>query len=178
MRRAFQDLARYPRILGIVNLRPLRGRHAYKGLLEVGPARLHAAMLGDLGVSTLRFDQDHDPVFFSLSIKPAMFPASMLGDYSTSASLTSSCFFRRTDLLGNLFPITSLLDLLFPSSLCLDHHTGHLARHVARILLHERIFDTLRNFFIVVSIYWKSASYRSVLDLSSFGKGKTGRLLS
>jgi hypothetical protein len=25
-------------------------------------------------------------------------------------------------------------------------------------------------FFIVVSIYWKSASYRSSLDLSSFGK--------
>jgi hypothetical protein len=26
------------------------------------------------------------------------------------------------------------------------------------------------NFFIVVSIYWKSASYRSSLDLSSFGE--------
>jgi hypothetical protein len=26
------------------------------------------------------------------------------------------------------------------------------------------------NFFIIVSIYWKSASYRSSLDLSSFGK--------
>jgi hypothetical protein len=26
------------------------------------------------------------------------------------------------------------------------------------------------NFFIVVSIYWKSASYRSSLDLSLFGK--------
>jgi hypothetical protein len=26
------------------------------------------------------------------------------------------------------------------------------------------------NFFIVVSIYWKFASYRSSLDLSSFGK--------
>jgi hypothetical protein len=26
----FQDLARYPRILGVVDLRPLRGRHAYK----------------------------------------------------------------------------------------------------------------------------------------------------
>jgi hypothetical protein len=51
--RTFQDLAGYPWILGIVDLRSLRGRHAYKGLLEVGPARLLAAMLGDLGVSTL-----------------------------------------------------------------------------------------------------------------------------
>jgi hypothetical protein len=42
-----------------------------------------------------------------------MLPASMLGDYSTSASLTPYCFPRRIDLLGNLFLITSLLDLLF-----------------------------------------------------------------
>jgi hypothetical protein len=42
-----------------------------------------------------------------------MLPTSMLGDYSTSVSLTPSCFLRHTDLLGNLFPITSLLDLLF-----------------------------------------------------------------
>jgi hypothetical protein len=41
-----------------------------------------------------------------------MLPASMLGDYSTSASSTPSCFLRRTDLLGNPFLITSLLDLL------------------------------------------------------------------
>jgi hypothetical protein len=42
--------------------------------------------------------------FFSFwSIKPAMLPASMLGDYSTSASSTPSCFLRRTDLLGTHF---------------------------------------------------------------------------
>jgi hypothetical protein len=70
-------------------------------------------MLGDLGVSTLRIDQDHDSVFFSfLSIKPAMLPASMLGDCITRVSATPSCFLRHTDLLGNLFLITSLLDLL------------------------------------------------------------------
>jgi hypothetical protein len=51
-----------------------------------------------------------------LSIKPAMLPASMLGDYSTSASSTPSCFLHRIDLLGNPFLITSLLDLLFFSS--------------------------------------------------------------
>jgi hypothetical protein len=42
-----------------------------------------------------------------------MMSASMLGDYSTSASSTPSCFPRRNDLLGNLFLITSLFDLLF-----------------------------------------------------------------
>jgi hypothetical protein len=50
---AFQDPAGYPQILDIVDLTPLRGQHAYKGLLEVGPARLLTTMLGDLGVSTL-----------------------------------------------------------------------------------------------------------------------------
>jgi hypothetical protein len=58
----------------------------------------------------------------------------MLGDYSTSASSTPFCFLHRIDLLGNLFLITSLLDLLF-LLFFLDHHTGHPARHDARILL-------------------------------------------
>jgi hypothetical protein len=44
IRRNFQDLAGYPQILGIVYLRPLRGRHAYKGLPKVAPARLLVAM--------------------------------------------------------------------------------------------------------------------------------------
>jgi hypothetical protein len=48
-----------------------------------------------------------------LIIIPAMLPASMLGDYSTSASSTLSCFPRRTDLLENPFLTTSLLDLRF-----------------------------------------------------------------
>jgi hypothetical protein len=64
-----------------------------------------------------------------------MLSASMLGDYSMSASLTPSCFPCRTDLLGNLFLITSLLDLVFLLFFFLDHHTGHPARHDARILL-------------------------------------------
>jgi hypothetical protein len=41
-----------------------------------------------------------------------MLSASMLGDYSTSASSTPSRFLRRTDLLGNLFHITLFLDLI------------------------------------------------------------------
>jgi hypothetical protein len=60
--------------------------------------------------------------------------ALMLGDYSTIASSMPSFFPRRTDLLGNPFLITSLLDLFF-SSFFLDHHVGHPAGHDARILL-------------------------------------------
>jgi hypothetical protein len=71
-----------------------------------------------------------------------MLPASMLRDYSTSASSTPSCFARRTDLLGTPFLITSLLDLLSLLSF-LDHHTGHPARHDARILLYECVLDAL-----------------------------------
>jgi hypothetical protein len=64
------------------------------------------------------FYQDHDSVLFSfLSIKLSKLPVSMLGDYSASASSTPSCFPRRTDLLGNLFLTTSLLDLPFSSLL-------------------------------------------------------------
>jgi hypothetical protein len=72
-----------------------------------------------------------------------MLPASILGDYSMSASSTLSCFLCRTDLLGNQFLITSLLDLHFSSLSFLDHHTSHPARHDARILLYECIFDAL-----------------------------------
>jgi hypothetical protein len=70
-------------------------------------------------------------------------PTSMLGDYSTSASSAPSCFPRRTDLFGNLFFITSLLDPLFSSISFLDHYTGHPAHHDARILLYECILDAL-----------------------------------
>jgi hypothetical protein len=99
-----------------------------------------------------------------------MLSASMLGDYSTSAPSTPSCYARRTDLLGNLFLITSLLDLLFLLFFFLDHHTGNPAPpHDARILLMSAS-SMPSKFFIVVSIYWKPASYRSPLDLSSFGK--------
>jgi hypothetical protein len=71
-----------------------------------------------------------------------MLPASILGDYSMSASSTPSCFPRRTDLLGNSFLITSLLDLLSLLSF-LDHYTSHPTRHDAQRLLYECIFDAL-----------------------------------
>jgi hypothetical protein len=112
--------APFKTLLGILRYRAL----LICGLFEVGrPTRPprglpcqtpcnHAWRSGCLYTSD---DQDHDSVFLPLfwSIKPAMLPASMLGDYSTSPSLTPSCFPRRIDLLGNLFLITSLIDLLF-----------------------------------------------------------------
>jgi hypothetical protein len=91
---------------------PLRSARL-QGLLEVGPARLLTAMLGDLGVSTLHL------------IK-TMTRFSSLFEHQTShvvcfnaRGLLYECvfdallFFRRIDLSGNLFPITSLLDLRY-----------------------------------------------------------------
>jgi hypothetical protein len=100
-------------------------------------------MLGDLGVSTLCSIKTMTQFFSLLSIKPAMLPASMLGDYSTSASSTPSCFPRRIDLLENLFLIMSLLDLLFLLFSFFDHYTSHSTLHDAQILLYECIFDAL-----------------------------------
>jgi hypothetical protein len=74
-------------------------------------------MLGDLGVPTLHLIKTMTQFSSLLSIKPAMLPTSMLGDYSTSVSSTPSYFLRRTNLLGNPFLITSLLDLLSLPSL-------------------------------------------------------------
>jgi hypothetical protein len=109
MRRTFQGPAGYPQILD--ELRPLRGRHTYKTSMRSALSDSLQPCL-EIWVS-LHFVQNHDSVFFSFwSIKPAMLPASMLGYYSRSASSTPSCFPYRTDLLGNLFLITSLLDLL------------------------------------------------------------------
>jgi hypothetical protein len=85
-------------------LRPLRGR----------PCQTPCSHAGRSGCLRMSDDQDHDLVFLLfLEHQPAMLSASMLGDYSTSASSMPSCFPCRTDLLGNPFLITSLLDLLF-----------------------------------------------------------------
>jgi hypothetical protein len=63
-----------------------------------------------------------------------MLSASMLGDYSMSASSTPSCFPRRTDLIGKPVSHHVVTRPTFSSSL-LDHQTGHPTRHDARILL-------------------------------------------
>jgi hypothetical protein len=98
-------------------------------------------MLGDLGVSTLRSIKTMTQFSSLLSNKPAMLRASMLGDYSTSASSTPSYFPCRTDLLGNPFHVDTRPPFTFSSFS--DHHTGYPARHDARILLYECIFDAL-----------------------------------
>jgi hypothetical protein len=149
-------------------LRPLRGRHAYK-------ASSSSALLDSLQPClemwvSLHFIRSRPCLSFLLffSIKPAMLPASMLGDYSTSASSTPSCFPHRTDLLGNLFLNTSLLNLLFflscwniiPAILPATMLGYYSCLHLRRPL----------NFFIVILIYWKPSSYRSSLDLALFVK--------
>jgi hypothetical protein len=60
-------------------------------------------MLGDLGVSALRSIKTMTQFSSLLSIKPAMLPALMLGDYSTSASSPPFCFPRRTDMVKPVF---------------------------------------------------------------------------
>jgi hypothetical protein len=55
IRRTFQDLVGYPRILGIVDFRPLRGR----------PCQTPCSYAWRSGCLYTSFDQDHDSVFFS-----------------------------------------------------------------------------------------------------------------
>jgi hypothetical protein len=129
-------------------------------------------MLEDLGVSTLRSIKTMTLFFFSfLSIKAAMLPASMLGDYSTSVSSTPSYFLHHTDLLGNPFLITSLLDLLFLLFSSLFWITIPAILPATMLGYYSMSASSMPSeLFFVVSMYWKSASYRSSLDLSSFGK--------
>jgi hypothetical protein len=143
MRHTFQDPAGYPWILNIEDLRPPRGQYANK-------TPLRSALLDSLQPCweiwvSLHFVRSRPRLSFLLflRIKPAMLPASMLGDYSRRASSTPSCFLHHTNLLGNPFVITSLLDLIFLLFSFLDHHTGHPACHDARILLYECILDAL-----------------------------------
>jgi hypothetical protein len=64
MRRTFQDPAGYPRILDIVDLRPLRGRHTYKASLRSAlPDSLQ--LCSEIGCLYTSFNQDHDSILFS-----------------------------------------------------------------------------------------------------------------
>jgi hypothetical protein len=152
----------YPQILDIVDLSPLQGR----------PCQTPCSYARRSRCLYTSFDQNHDSVFFSfLSIKQYILSASMLGDYSTSASLTPSCFLRRTDLFRNLFPITLLLDLLvfFFSFFFGTSYQASCPQRCSDTSLWVHLWCPL-NVFIVVSIYWKTVSYRSSLDLSSLSK--------
>jgi hypothetical protein len=104
-----------------------------------------------------------------------MLTASMLGDYSTSASSTPSCFPRRTELSGNLFPITSLLDLLY---------------FLFRIIIPVILPATMLGYYSMSAYSMPSdffSSFRSIGSLLPIGRHltllrsarlQTGRLLS
>jgi hypothetical protein len=98
-----------------------------------------------------------------------MLPASMPGDHSTSAYSMLSCFLHHTDLLGNPFLIMSLLDLIF---LLFSFLIIILTILPATMLGYYSTSASSMpsEFFIIVSVYRKPASYRSSLDLSTFDK--------
>jgi hypothetical protein len=127
-------------------------------------------MLEDLGVSTLRLIKTMTQFFFSFQHQTshaACFNACRLLYECIFDALLFSSSYRPVGKHVSHHVVTRPT---FSSSFFLDHHTGHPACHDAWILLYECVFDALLIYFIVVSIYWKSSSYRSLLDLSSFSK--------
>jgi hypothetical protein len=140
-----------------------------QGLPEVGPARLLAAMLGDLGVSTL-------------CLIKTMNQFSSFFEHQTSHVV---CFNAQGLLWVRLrrplvfFIVPTCWEICFSSLRCSIYFCFlSLFWIIIPAILPPRWWDTtlwvhLRcplDFFIVISIYWKSASYRSSLDLPSFGK--------
>jgi hypothetical protein len=126
-------------------------------------------MPGDLGVSTLR------------SIKPCLNFSSLFG-----ASNQPCCLLQCSGTTLRVRLRQSLISFIVPTcwefffSSCL-HSTYFLFFFFwiiipvilpATMLGYYSMSASLMpfNFFIVVSIYWKSASYRSLLDLALFGK--------
>jgi hypothetical protein len=136
MRRAFQDLAGYPRILALLFKASSRSTRLQKppcGRPCQTPC-IHAWRSGCLYTS---FNQDHALVFLLFlehqTSHAACFNARGLLYECVFDTLLFSSSYRP---VGNPFFIMSLLDLLFFfSSSFLDHHAGHPARHDARILL-------------------------------------------
>jgi hypothetical protein len=140
-----------------------------QSLLEVGPARLLAAMLGDLGVSTL------------CSIK-TMTQFSPFFEHQTS----HAAYFNARGLLYEcVFDALLFSSSYRPVGKSVSHHVAtrpvFFSLHFGIIILAILPSTMLgyysmsassmpSEFFIVVSIYWKSASYRSSLDIPSFGK--------
>jgi hypothetical protein len=89
-----------------------------QGLLEVGPARLLAAMLGHLGVSTLHSIKTMTQFFFCFEHQTSHAACFNARGLLYECIFDTLLFFRHTDLLGNPFLITSLLDLLFLPFVC------------------------------------------------------------
>jgi hypothetical protein len=133
-----------------------------QGLLEVDLATYLAAVLGDLGVSTL------------CSIKTMTQFSSLSG-----ASNQPCCLLQCSGTTLRVRLRRPLIFLVVPTCwetrftsrcysacffftfLLLDHHSGHPARHDARILLYECIFDALWIF---------SSSFRSIGSLLHIGR--------
>jgi hypothetical protein len=140
-----------------------------QGLFEVGPARLLGAMLGDLGASTLHLIKTMTQ--FSSLFGASNQPRCLLQCSGTTLRVRLRCplVFLVVPACWEIFFSSCRYSTYFFFSSFLDHHTGHPARHDARIV-HMSASSMPSEFFIVVSIYWKPAFYRSSLNLSSFGK--------
>jgi hypothetical protein len=134
-------------------LRPLRDQHAYQGLLEVGPARLLAAMLGDLGVSTLCSIKTMTQ-FSSLSGASNQ-PCCLLQCSGTTLRVRLRCplvFYVVPTCWETRFSTRRYSTYFFFSSSFLDHHADHPTRHDTRIVLMSAS-SMPSGFFLVVSIY-------------------------
>jgi hypothetical protein len=134
---------KYLRILGCFQFETFLRSASLQGLLEVGPARLLAAMLGDLGVYTLRLIKTMTQ--FSSLFGASNQPSCLLQCSGTTLRVR----FRRPLVFlvvptcwETCFSSHRYATYVFFSSF-LDHHTGHPARHDAWILLYECIFDAL-----------------------------------
>jgi hypothetical protein len=135
IRRTFQDLAGYPRILDIVDLRPLRGRHVYK-------ASTRSALLDSLQPCKeiyrclyTSFDQDH-ALGFLLSLEHQTSRAVCFN----ARGLLYECVFDALLFSSSYRPVEKPVSHhvatrpTFFSFSFLDRHTSHPARYDAQIL--------------------------------------------
>jgi hypothetical protein len=104
-------------------------------LPEVGPAKLLAAMLGDLGVSLLRSIKIMTQ--FSSLFGASNQPRCLLQCSGTTlrVRLRRPLVFLVVPTCWETFFSSHRYSICFFSSSFLDHHTGHPARHDVRILL-------------------------------------------
>jgi hypothetical protein len=116
------------------------------------------------------FDQDHDSIFFSFLEHQTSHNVCF-----NAPGLLYECVFDALLFSSSYRPVEKPVSYhvatrpTFFSFSFLDHHTSHPARYDARILLMSAS-SMPSEFFTIVSIYRKHASYRSSLDLPSFGK--------
>jgi hypothetical protein len=106
-----------------------------QGLPEVSPARLLAAMLGDLGVSSLRLIKNMTK--FSSLFGASNQPCCLLQCSGTTlrVRLRRPLVFLVVPTCWETFFSSHRYSIYFFSASFLDHHTGHPARQDDRILL-------------------------------------------